>query len=256
MGKTDIWYCRKLINGTWGQPVNCGNTINTEEEEAFPTIAGTGKLYFSSKGLPGMGGYDIFSTAGKTTSWTKPVNLKYPINTTTDDFWLTTEDGLTGYLSSNREGGKGSDDIYSFKPSRFIRSEALKPDTSRLFEPGKTFILKDIYYNLDKSDIRADAAVELDKLVVILRQNPGLKIELSSHTDSRASDTYNLALSRRRAVSAVNYLIMKGISEDRLAAKGYGELHLLNKCSDGAECSEQEHQLNRRTEIRIIDNTF
>ena len=114
VGGSDIWFCEKQNDGTWGAPKNCGININTVEEEAFPRMGNDDQLYYSSKGKVGMGGYDIFVSQGKMTYWTEAENLKSPINSTSDDFYLTTKDGLTGYLSSNREGGAGSDDIFSF----------------------------------------------------------------------------------------------------------------------------------------------
>jgi peptidoglycan-associated lipoprotein len=114
---------------------------------------------------------------------------------------------------------------------------------------GKTFRLENIYYDLDKADIRADAAVELDKLVQILKDNPGLKIELGSHTDSRASDIYNQRLSQRRADAAIQYLVNKGISRERLEARGYGESELLIENAK----TEVEHQQNRRTEFKVME---
>ena len=83
--------------------------------------------------------------------------------------------------------------------------------------------------------------------------NPNLKIELSSHTDSRGRDAYNLALSNRRAKAAVDYIITKGISSEKIIAKGYGEKKLTNRCSNGIKCSISEHQANRRTMIKILD---
>ena len=259
-GKTDIWYCKKRADGTWDKPVNCGKTINTKEEEAFPNIGADGLLYYSSKGLAGMGGYDIYAAKGEKNQWGTPKNLKYPINSTSDDFYLVTPDGLSGYFSSNREGGQGGDDIYSFafKPIDSIPSKRVKqPDTPVVThtKPPKVMpdlVLNPIYYDLDKSNIRPDATIELDKLASNLKQYPDLKIELSSYTDSRASDQYNMALSQRRAASAMTYLINQGISSDRLIAKYYGETHLVNKCVDGVKCTEAEHQLNRRTEFRVI----
>lgn len=261
LGKTDIWYCEKKAGGGWDTPVNCGKTINTAEEDEFPTIGGDGALYYASKGLPGMGGYDIYRAKGGKAEWTTPENLKYPLNSTSDDFYLETRDGLTGYICSNREGGKGSDDIYSFtlvpkKPSQPAKPNAqadtpkTKPSQPIRFEKG--FILTTIYYDLDKSDIRQDAILEMDKLVLLLNQHPTLTIELSSYTDSRASDQYNIALSQRRAAAAVNYLVKNGISASRLVSKYFGETHLVNQCADGVNCTEQEHQLNRRTEFKVI----
>lgn len=114
MGKTDIWFTEKQSDGSWGKPLNCGPAINTAEEESFPTLGTQGDLYYSSKGKTGMGGYDIYTSKGEKASWSAPLNLKYPVNTTYDDFYFSTADGLTGYLSSNRKGGLGDDDIYSF----------------------------------------------------------------------------------------------------------------------------------------------
>lgn len=117
---------------------------------------------------------------------------------------------------------------------------------------GKTFRLENIYYDLDKADIRPDAAIELDKLVQILKDNPGIRIELGSHTDSRASDIYNLRLSQRRADAAINYLVNKGISAERLEARGYGESELIIENAR----TEAEHQENRRTEFKVTGMTL
>ena len=116
---------------------------------------------------------------------------------------------------------------------------------------GKTFVLENIYYDLDKADIRPDAAKELDKLVEILVDNPNLRIELGSHTDVRGSDMYNLRLSQRRADSAIEYIISKGIERDRLQAQGYGETELIIEDAT----NEAEHQKNRRTEFKILEST-
>ena len=118
---------------------------------------------------------------------------------------------------------------------------------------GRTFVLENLYYDFDKHHIRPDAALILDDLIKILNEYPSMKIELSSHTDSRGSDSYNQALSQRRAQAAVEYLIKHGISRSRLVAKGYGETRLLNECSNGVSCSEEAHQLNRRTEFTILE---
>jgi hypothetical protein len=118
---------------------------------------------------------------------------------------------------------------------------------------GDIFRLDNIYYDLDKSEIRTDAKKELDnKVIPILKKYPDIQIELRSHTDSRASEEYNLRLSAERAKSVVDYLIKKGISSSRLTAQGYGETELVNECDDSVKCSELEHQQNRRTEFKIL----
>lgn len=331
-GKSDIWFSEQQADGSWAKPVNCGPEINTEEEEAFPTVGPDEELFYASKGKIGMGGYDIYRSKGEKTRWSKSENLKYPLNSTSDDFYLYTKDGKFGYLSSNRQGGAGDDDIYSFSDqtppvmilalsgtvfdqqskarlnevmvtltdgngkqvaakataqdgnfffgltkdqdykvtfSKLGYTEDLKTlstkgltksDTLTIqafldkdkFEEGKTYVLKNIYYDFDKSNIRPDAARELDKLLAILKENPGITIELGSHTDSRGADQYNQWLSQRRANAAAQYLIDRGIDHSRIIAKGYGETMLINKCSNGVKCSHAEHQLNRRTEFKII----
>ena len=336
-GGTDIWYCELQADGNWGKPQNAGAQVNTAKDEMFPYAGSQGSLYFSSNGWPGMGGLDIFLAKGSKQIWSKAENMKYPINSSADDFGFilfpTTEDTLNGYLSSNRKAGKGGDDIYSFtfkKPNTKIilaikgkvtdgktgkpilgatvalyansnqppitnyntkgdgvfffelakeseysltaKKEKFDTDTkmistkgitksdtlvvdlklSTLFEVGKIFTLKNINYDFNKDNIRLDAAKILDGLVDIMRNNPSLEIELGSHTDSRGADKYNLALSQRRAQSVVNYLVSRGISRNRMVAKGYGETQLLNNCEDGVSCSDEQHQENRRTVFKIL----
>ena len=113
------------------------------------------------------------------------------------------------------------------------------------------FELKNIYYDYDKSFIREDAAIQLDKVVNILKDNPGISVEMGSHTDSRGKDAYNLSLSQARAAAAVRYLVNNGIDESKLTARGYGETLLINNCSNGVKCSEADHQQNRRTALKI-----
>ncbi len=334
-GGTDIWYAERQSDGSWGQPRNAGNTINSAGDELFPGLGQDGTLYFSSDGFAGMGGLDIFQAKGAKAAWSTPANLRYPVNGAGDDFaYITAEEergSYRGYLSSNRKGGKGGDDIYSFtfeqpriviilrgttadkstgerlpqvavtlfdgerailakksstaagtfeftlEPGKdytvlgqkekyhadsakvnthgITRSDTL--EVALLLEPvfqvGQTFELENIYYDFDKHDIRPDAAAILDGLVRTLRDNPTLKIELSSHTDSRGTHAYNEALSQRRAQSAVDYLVSRGIARDRMVAKGYGETRLVNRCADGVPCSRAEHQANRRTEVTVLE---
>ena len=120
---------------------------------------------------------------------------------------------------------------------------------------GKQFVLENLYYDVNKYNIRPDAEVVLDRLIQVLTENPEIRIELGSHTDCRASSNYNNTLSQNRSNSAVAYLIKKGILAKRLVAKGYGETQLVNKCADGVDCSEAEHQANRRTVIKILGAT-
>lgn len=111
--------------------------------------------------------------------------------------------------------------------------------------------IKNILFDFDKSNIRADARVEMEKLLVVLHKYPKLRIAIGSHTDSRGSDTYNWALSDRRAKSTLDYLVDHGIDPNRLSAKGYGETQLLNNCSNGVPCTSAQHQRNRRSEFIV-----
>ena len=120
-----------------------------------------------------------------------------------------------------------------------------------IIEMDKPIRLNAIYYDYDQFTLRNDAITELDNLVKLMIDNPLLFIEIGSHTDSRGSSQYNLLLSQNRAQSVVTYLISKGIDADRLSAKGYGESLLLNACLDGVKCTEEQHQLNRRTTFTV-----
>lgn len=126
-------------------------------------------------------------------------------------------------------------------------------EMDRYYE-GKVIGLNNIYYDFGKSNITKAAAEELDKVALFLKDNPNLTIELGSHTDSRGNESGNLKLSKARAKSAVDYLVhKKGIHISKIEAKGYGETKLFNECSDGTDCTEEEHAQNRRTELTILD---
>ena len=114
-------------------------------------------------------------------------------------------------------------------------------------------IIESLYYSY--GDYKIDTAGQnmLDKLITVLNSNVRLTIEISSHTDSRSSDVFNLTLSQKRAKTAVDYLIFKGINKNRLKAVGYGETRLLNNCKNDAPCTEEEHAKNRRTEFKIVE---
>lgn len=120
VGATDIWYCEKNADNTWGIPHNCGTGINTVDEEAFAVAAPGNRLFFASKGWPGMGGYDIFCAEGSKDYWSAPVNMRLPFNSPGDDFYYFEDGDRKGFFSSNREGGVGGDDIYSFSAPQIV----------------------------------------------------------------------------------------------------------------------------------------
>ncbi|GAB3015768.1 OmpA family protein [Spirosoma pulveris] len=146
-------------------------------------------------------------------------------------------------------------DRYATKKAQYNKTKRkaqVITDSLGLYGVGDVFQLKNIYYDLNKFFIRADAAHELDHVLAILKEYPQMKIELRSHTDSRATDTYNIRLSENRARAAMDYLVSRGVQANRLVARGYGESEIINGCVDGVNCSEGEHQQNRRTEFKII----
>lgn len=120
-------------------------------------------------------------------------------------------------------------------------------------ELNKSIEIKNIYYDFNSARIKTEAKKELDKVVYLMKTNPSIIVELGSHTDSRGKATYNQKLSQERAESAVEYITTEGeIDPERIKAKGYGEAQLVNKCADGVDCTEEQHQDNRRTELKIV----
>jgi outer membrane protein OmpA-like peptidoglycan-associated protein/tetratricopeptide (TPR) repeat protein len=339
-GQSDIFKVTITGDNTYSTPENISSTLNTEGRETFPFVTEDNELYFASDGHPGLGGLDIFATKLDKNGYPKAVvNIGAPVNGPMDDFafWIDSK-SRDGYFSSNREGGKGLDDIYSFsEKSRleldcnqelegliansdtgeilanakvtlfdasfkeiatvqsddkgrysfpvdcgknyYVRGEKDDYETKESMvnipkksgrskvdlatnkkvkevlvgtDLAKTFDIKIIYFDLDKSKIRQDAALELEKILDVMKQNPTIKIDVRSHTDSRQTNEYNEALSDRRAKATIAWLIKNGIKADRLTGKGYGESQLVNKCADGVECTETDHQLNRRSEFIIV----
>ncbi len=342
-GLSDIYVVDVNTDGTYSEPLNLGDQINTEGRDTFPYISKNGDLYFASDGHLGLGGLDVFVCIDPNDpSKDNIFNLGRPINSKKDDFAFVIDDDTSlGYFTSNRAGGRGSDDIYKLKQLEALNTTCetlvagtvvnkesgeiipeasvviyndksqtvkdLKSDekgefrfmldcgeeaftaigTKETFKQGtdsfkiegkdaevkltlelepedtvadvgedlaKVLDLNPIYFDFDRSFIRADARIELEKVIAYMNEYPSVKIDVRSHTDSRAPDDYNFALSNRRNKSTRKYLVDRGISESRLTGRGYGETQHVNECSNGVKCSEEQHQLNRRSEFIVVAN--
>ncbi len=154
-----------------------------------------------------------------------------------------------GYVPSEEYIGKsdGKSKIIDFYLERETITAGFGDDLAKLLQ------LSTIYFDFDKYNIRKDSEVEVQKVIAAMEKYPSLKIKVNSHTDSRGKDAYNLWLSQKRAESTVNYMISKGILENRLQGEGFGETKLVNQCGNGVKCSAKEHELNRRSEFIILE---
>ncbi|WP_222983620.1 OmpA family protein [Flagellimonas meishanensis] len=340
LGESDIFMTNIIGDGTYGPIINLGKNINTTARETFPFISSSGVLYFSSDGHQGLGGLDVFATKIAFDDFDQPiVNVGRPINGPKDDFaYIIDDETNTGYFSSNREGGMGEDDIYTFAQTEPLVLDCIQDVTGTVrdrisnevlagatvmvideennevsstitdaegnyvlqldcskgnfvrasrdgYVPAEEYLnksygkpriidfylerdvvtggfgddlakllqLSTIYFDLNKFNIRPDAEIEIQKVIVAMEKYPSLKIKVNSHTDSRGNDAYNKWLSQKRAESTVNYMVSKGISPDRLRGEGFGETRLVNDCANGIPCSKEKHQLNRRSEFIIFE---
>jgi len=402
-GSFDI-YSVNINKGAFDTPKNLGPLVNTDKREQFPFVSADNKLYFSSNGHLGYGSLDIFVSEINGNEYSKPVNVGLPVNSNLDDFAFNMNvDTKEGYFASNREGGKGNDDIYQFKEikdlivedcKQFIAGIITDIDTKLALE-NATVILQDsdnktlntiitsadgkfsftvaceasykvsaskekyinesvtltldktrdavndaslalkslevikleekekaekkrqqqiiieeetkkktelaaielkkkekkakeaeiaaaevkknervkeilekekdvlrdkdrliiktdpIYFDYDLWYIRKESKIILGRVVELMRKYPGMVIEIGSHTDSRGSVRYNADLSQKRANSTREFIIQSGIDAKRVSAKGYGESVPVIKCKTDDACSEEEHELNRRSEFVI-----
>ncbi|MVT08453.1 OmpA family protein [Chitinophaga tropicalis] len=268
-GATDIYMCTRTVGGEWGAPVNL-KEINTAGNDRSPAIDKNNTFFFASDGRIGMGGLDIYSVSQNGAVR----NLGYPINSPQDDFAFSVSADGVAWFSSNRDGGAGRDDIYAVavvaapplppKKDTIREVPVAMPDNTpppstaigkpRMAQVGDPIYDKPtmIYFDFNKFDIRSDSRLALDKIIEAFNNLTDATLVIESHTDSRGNDAFNLKLSQQRAAAVVKYLTDRGVKKANIEAQGYGETRLLNKCADGVECTEFEHEENRRTNIRIV----
>ncbi len=286
-GGLDLFVVKKE-NGKWGKVQNLKRPMNSSYDDFSITIDPVTKTgAFASNRPGGKGADDIYLfkwLQGKEVvapapqlvldGYVKDYDNKTPINNATV-FVLNTGSQMVkvlktdsnGYFSTPAEAGalytvkamKNTyfDDFSTFRTDKVITAEKIavpKDLLLRRYALDMEFQIENIYYDLDRAEIRPDAHPALDKLVRLLKTYP-INVELGSHTDSRASEAYNINLSQRRAESAVRFLILQGIAPYRMTARGYGETQLVNECADGVKCTEEQHQANRRTTFKITKIT-
>ncbi|MBQ6305211.1 MAG: PD40 domain-containing protein [Bacteroidales bacterium] len=251
-GQADIYCSKRNTDGTWSEPQNIGGPINTKGTEMAPFLHPDGHtLYFSSDTHIGMGGFDLFmSRRDDNGHWQEPVNLGFPINTSGDEInFFVAADGKTAFISSQRDGGKGGYDIYTFELPEEIRSDSANylatVDVVELV-PGDAVILQNIQFEFNSAALTADSESGIQALTAFLKRNPELKVELAGHTDNVGSDSYNLKLSSERAEIVKQALVDNGIDATRLTAKGYGATQPLV-----SNDSEEHRAMNRRTEMVV-----
>lgn len=339
-GEMDIWFTeyntRKKV---YKAPKNAGSRINTVGTEFTPYYdISLHTLYFSSDGMVGIGGLDVFSAGGEKNKWEDPVNMEKAINSPADDIdFIIAKDHKSGFVVSNRKGGVAllnptcCDDIYEVKFTAYIsinllgnvldsadcltdyeiyiyinnkaegekylskqlksdncnfdinleqgadyivevrkdgylngskeistkgitKSETLNTEINLTKIPEKPMVLPGILYEFNSDKLTKESQISIDTtLYLILKQNPEIIVQISSHTDNKGTEAYNLKLSKQRAESVVRYLVLNGISEKRLQYQGYGESMPVapNENVDGTD-NPEGRQLNRRTEFQIV----
>ncbi len=330
-GGMDIWKTTMTAEGEFSVPVNLGPAINTPGDDAAPFIHSDGRtLYFASNGRVGMGGYDLYySTLQADGTWSEPVNMGYPINSPADEINVfINAHGTVAYIASDKDGGYGGLDLYSFElddqlrpnPVTYIkgrvrdafsgeplsaRIEMIDLNTKQLLtattsdpqtgsylacvhtggnillnvshpdypfysenfqieksytelspylkdislqptDVGTVVTLKNVFFDFDRSELKPESFVELNKLADYLKKN-AIRIEIGGHTDDQGSEEYNDRLSENRAKAVYDYLIQKGIPAERLQYKGYG---MRLPVADNS--TEEGRAANRRTEFKIV----
>ena len=325
-GLYDLYKAEIKDDGSLGKVENLGQKINTEGQEAFPFLTSENILYFSSDGHLGLGGLDVFYSKNVDDKWSNSKNVGIPVNSGADDFAFMIKEEK-GYVSSNRTGGVGKDDIYALKKIRplcdlLLETVVLDSKTNSPIDTALTSVsdgegtinnskttnekglvefmieceneikfvvskegyeskildiklldidppllevmldpieeliveekveLSPIYFEFDKFNITNEGAFELDKLVAIMQKYPEMKIRVEAHTDNRGPSSYNLKLSENRAKSTAQYVISKGIDENRITGVGKGENEPVVECS--GNCSNDDHRTNRRSEFIIL----
>lgn len=293
LGGLDVFVAAIKPDGNLGEVFNLGRPINSNKDDfSFVIDSQFQKGFFSSNRSEGdisdniyevkqleklmttcfqilkgriltTNGSEALSDA-KVDLFDEDLNLLKSTQTNTEGFYEFEVDCDTRYVVRVSKDGFASIEELVKTNSDFGTENALDFDAQKGDELGITkadkgddlsqlLQLDPIYFDIDKFQIRPDAEVELQKIIAVLRSYSDMRIDVRSHTDSRAGDAYNKILSDKRATSTQDYIIGAGINNNRISGRGYGETQLVNNCSNGVKCSEQEHALNRRSEFIILN---
>ncbi|MEH6407416.1 MAG: OmpA family protein [Leeuwenhoekiella sp.] len=287
LGGLDIYVAARDSDNKIIQVLNLGESINSPwDDYSFIVDEGKDMGYFSSNRYYGMGGDDLFKFTrtpvelpvckSTITGVVKDKDLLFAIPTATVSLLdmdgnviqkvNVNEEGRfvlnpvcnTEYLVRGEEPNYTADEKLVTSPGdgASIEVELLLTRRIREIKEGddlaKLLKLKPIYFDFDRFNIRRDAALELTKVLAVMETNPTLVISVRAHTDSQGRDSYNLSLSEKRAQATVNYLVEKGISQNRISGKGYGEQQIINGCINGVDCTDEQHQQNRRSEFIVV----
>lgn len=257
-GTSDIYVSKRDDNDVWLKPNRLNDNVNTIGNEMAPFIHYDGMtLYFSSDKHFGMGGFDLFvSYRNEDNVWSEPINLGYPLNTCGDEINIVVlNDAEKAFMSAERSGGEGGYDIYEFELDEKYRPEYIelkkKSDNDYYADlrKHKSVVLKNIYFDFNSAELKTDSEAEIDKLYDFLMLNFDMIIVLEGHTDDVGDKEYNMILSEKRAESVKKALVDKGIADDRIKTKGYGDSQPLfpNNCDDELK------YLNRRVSMSLAN---
>jgi len=290
LGGLDVYAVKAKPDGSFGEIENIGAPVNSNADDfAYYIDPATKKGFFSSNREGGNGNDDIYSFTEQRSLQLECVQellitvVDSKMGTIIADASLTLYDNLymelgtsdqymdsgyrfnTEYTCGETYRVKVSKDGYITKEEVFkldnrtgvsertIVLEHKKTEVKKNDDLFKVLNLEPIYFDYDKDHIRPDAAIELAKVLAVLEEYPTMKIDVRSHTDSRGSDSYNLKLSERRAHSTAAWITSQGIDASRVIYKGYGETQLVNGCRNGADCSDEQHEQNRRSEFIVME---
>lgn len=275
-GGTDLYFMRKQADGSWGKPQNLGYPVNTIDDEGSLIIASDGKTaYYASDGADSRGGLDIYSfqlpnnVRPFKTLWVKGnvfdektkqglpsavelINLATAQTISkvqTDEegnYLITLPVGNDYAFNVNRKG-------YLFYSENFFLKQSGTDTTYTIdipltpIEINASIVLKNIFFDVNKAELKQESMIELDRVIQLLKENPSVKIEIGGHTDNVGKPADNLLLSNNRAKAVINYFLYKGIPADRISSKGFGETKPV-----GDNTTEAGRAKNRRTELRVV----